>query len=173
MSRPTQSSANIYTVIVRDEFIYACASGCLNAVNRVLEYNPTTCFLAELDIAFKCALAGEHDNILLWMWSHNPNVGTHRPSDAAYQKYTTRRISEPNITRMNKLRKRQGLAPIRGYVPDQVVAVPEKIADKYKLHPKKRPANSCEITKGKLSLSSRGDFLGGGVVIRISLPTYA
>ena len=80
MSRPTQSSANIYTVIVRDEFIYACASGCLNAVNRVLEYNPTTCFLAELDIAFKCALAGEHDNILLWMWSHNPNVGGSIPS---------------------------------------------------------------------------------------------
>ena len=161
----------MYTDIVRDEFIYACAAGCLNAANRVLEYNPTTCFLVELDVAFKCALAGEHDNILLWMWSHNPNVGTHCPSDAAYQKYTSHRISEPNITRMNTLRKSQGLAPIRGYVPDQVIAAPGKISGKYKLHPKKRPTNSWEMTK--CTLSSRGDILGGSAVIHISLPTCA
>ena len=116
------SKSTKYQEIVRDEFIYACAAGCLNAAIRVLRYNPTTCFLTEIDIAFKCALAGSHWSILKWMWAQNENVGANDLADDTYTEYTDKVITLDEINYMNKLRTLREMNPIVGYVPKKRVS---------------------------------------------------
>ena len=130
------SKSTKYQEIVRDEFIYACAAGCLNAAIRVLRYNPTTCFLTEIDIAFKCALAGSHWSILKWMWAQNENVGANDLADDTYMEYTDKVITLDEINYMNKLRTLLGMKPIVGYTPKKRVS---STPPNYNLTPSKHP----------------------------------